>query len=87
MIALFALHEHHARKGEWSPKRISNQLVQQIATAFPGCSIKRYDRADTSGNVIIGLRLSEEGAAWQQKAREADMIPPGVRWKINGKVL
>lgn len=87
MIALYALHEHHARKGEWPPKKVSNQLVQQIATAFPGSSIKRYDRADTSGNVIIGLRINSEGEGWAQKAKEADMIPPGVRWRLNGKVL
>jgi len=87
MISLYATIEHHARRKEWPPKKVSNQLVQQIATAFPAATVKRFDRADTSGNVVIGLRINSEGAAWEQKAREADMIPPGVKWKLNGKVV
>lgn len=87
IISVYAVEEHQMPKGKWSPKKNSNLLVREASSLWPGIKVIRYDRADTSGNVVVGLKINEEGVLWEARAREAGNIPHGVRWKLNGKVL
>jgi hypothetical protein len=87
MLSCFAEEEHHAPRGEYAPKKVSNRLVSELESLVPGATTKRLDRTDVSGNTIVGLRISDEGVLWEKRSRERGLVPVGVKWKINGKVL
>lgn len=87
MISCYAQEYHHADRSEWSPKKIGSRLPIELRASVPGVSVVRYDKGEAVGNVVVGLRLTDEGVLWEARAKERDMIPPGVRWKLNGKVL
>ncbi len=87
MIATYAIEEHHAPKGLYPPKKVANLLVREVEASVPGTRVERIDRKDTSGNVILGLRINDEGVLWEARTREAGNLPHGVRWKLNGKAL
>lgn len=87
VISLYAEEEHHVRRDDHSPKKTSNRLVREVRSTVKGTKVVRMDRSDVSGNVIVGLRINDEGLAWEKMAKERGLVLPGVRWRLNGKVL
>lgn len=79
MISVYSQDEHHR---EVSPKAVANRLKRETKKLVKGVEIVRDE---ASGDVLHGLKLSAEGMLWARRAK--DMVPEGVKWAINGKVL
>ena len=47
----------------------------------------RIERDENGVEMVVGVKLSSEGAVWEKVARSRGKIPDGVKWVINGKTL